>query len=254
MNIKLNQSELIYIKEIQTKYYMKPILERVDKFVRDGKSNKLIWINVFDEIHKIMITSKEDVEKLLIKRERLGEIKSKDQARKSIAGAVFSNIIIFIFLKNKETGNISKDIFITSKPKSLKGFEKISTIYVDSETQKPDCDLVIYSLKENKELKKCIILSLKTSLCRQNMETYLWRIFKEIASSDNEIKKKYNIRYNPDEFPLVAFATVNFYNEINNPQHRGMFKFFDKSFIAKNVDRGFISPLSELTNYANSFL
>lgn len=253
MDNNLSKSEFLRINEIQTKYYMKPILERIDKFVKTGKTNKLMWIKVFDEIHKLMIESKEDVEKHLIRREKSGEIKSKDQARKSIAGAVFTNIIIFVFLKNKEIGNISKDIFISSKHKSLKGFEKISTIYVDSETQKPDCDLVIYKLKQDNSIDKCMIMSLKTSLRERAGQTYKWKLLMEIASSDNEIKKKYNIRYNPDEFPLVAFATVNFYNEINNPQHRGMFKFFDKSFIAKNIDVDFINRMSSLVDFLKTW-
>ncbi len=76
----------------------------------------------------------------------------------------------------------------------------------------------------------------------------------EIATSANSIKDKYNISYEAEEMPLVCFATVNFYNEINNPQHRGMFKFFDNAFIAKDVDADFISKLSELPDYVNANL
>ncbi|MDR0605673.1 MAG: hypothetical protein LBG80_15355 [Bacteroidales bacterium] len=76
----------------------------------------------------------------------------------------------------------------------------------------------------------------------------------EIASTENTIKEKYNIKYNADKIPLMAFATVNFYNEINTPQHRGMFKFFDKSFIAKNIDVDFIDRMSILPNYVNENL
>ncbi len=54
--------------------------------------------------------------------------------------------------------------------------------------------------------------------------------------------------------PLVCFATVNFYNEINSPQHRGMFKFFDNSFIGKKVDSEFIKPLSYICDYVNEQL
>ena len=90
------------------------------------------------------------------------------------------------------------------------------SITVDGETQKPDCDLIIYSLKENQDLKKCIILSLKTSLRERAGQTYKWKLLMEIATTENSIKKKYNISYNPDEMPIVCFATVNFYNEINS--------------------------------------
>jgi len=54
--------------------------------------------------------------------------------------------------------------------------------------------------------------------------------------------------------PFVCFATVNFYNEINNPQHRGMFKFFDNSFIGKPITNEFINSMSNLTDYVNKIL
>ena len=105
-----------------------------------------------------------------------------------------------------------------------------------------------------KNLKKCIILSLKTSLRERAGQTYKWKLLMEIASTENSIRDKYNIEYNPTVVPLVCFATVNFYNEINNPQHKGMFKFFDKAFIGKPLSADFISPLSQLVNYVNEKL
>lgn len=80
------------------------------------------------------------------------------------------------------------------------------------------------------------------------------KLFMEIATSKNSIKKKYNITYNPEKIPLVCFATVNFYEEINNPQNKGMFKFFDKSFIAKPINEDFISSLSHLVAFVNKTL
>ena len=99
-----------------------------------------------------------------------------------------------------------------------------------------------------------MILSLKTSLRERVGQTYKWKLLMEIARSCNEVKEKYNIKYNPNNTPLIAFATVNFYNVINNPQHRGMFKFFDKSFIAKNIDADFIDKMSTLPNFVNENL
>ena len=52
----------------------------------------------------------------------------------------------------------------------------------------------------------------------------------------SQVKERYDIDYTPEAMPLVCFATVNFYDEINQPQHRGMFKFFDESFIGKPLD------------------
>ncbi len=121
--------------------------------------------------------------------------------------------------------------------------------------QKPDVDLVIYSLDSNAKLHKCLILSLKTSLRERAGQTYKWKLLMEIASTESSLKEKYDISYNPPILPLVCFATVNFYNEINNPQHRGMFKFFDCAFIGKNIQTGdFIKPLRSLIDYISENL
>jgi type II restriction enzyme len=49
---------------------------------------------------------------------------------------------------------------------------------------------------------------------------------------------------------------VNFYNEINSPQHREMFKFFDKAFIGKSVqpESEFVVPMSNLPSFVNDNL
>lgn len=159
-----------------------------------------------------------------------------------------------MFLQKKIIGNIEPRIFITSKKSQVKNFENIATIYVDEETQKPDCDLIIFTQKENGNVNKYIILSLKTSLRERAGQTYKWKLLMEIATSENPIKEKYGISYNPDNMPLVCFATANFYDEINNPQHRGMVKFFDKSFIAKPINKDFISSLSNLVDFVNQTL
>jgi len=146
----------------------------------------------------------------------------------------------------------------------------------DGEQQKPDCDLIIYSYHtsakisdgNNQEIPypKCIILSLKTSLRERASQTYKWKLLLEIANDHgSKIKEKYGINYNVPEIPLICFVTVNFYNEINNPQQRGMLKFFDKAFLAKKLDneketdlnrqksQDFIRPLSELVDFVRDF-
>lgn len=99
-----------------------------------------------------------------------------------------------------------------------------------------------------------MIISLKTSLRERAGQTYKWKLLMEIASGNNSIKDKYNITYNPPKMPLVCFATINFYNEINNPQHKGMFKFFDNSFIGKPLTEKFINNLEKIVSYANENL
>lgn len=250
----LTKEELKIFKEIENFLYMKPSIKRINNFIDGEKDKKLAWKNVFDQIYSILIGAKDEVEQILIERKDKKEIKDIRQAMKSIAGNSFSNAIIYIFLQNKIIGNIKADIFITSKKSQVKNFDKISAIQVDGETQKPDIDLIIFTKKKNDDINKCMILSLKTSLRERAGQTYKWKLLMEIATTQNSIKDKYNISYNPEKMPLVCFATVNFYNEINNPQHRGMFKFFDKSFIAKPLNKDFISPLSSLVNFVNKSL
>ena len=249
----LNKEENKVLENIKANPYMQKTIALVENFVENyaKRNKKNAYLTVFDEVFRILNEAKSFVDEYLADRKKKGEIKDEKQALKSIAGNSFSSALVYIFLKNKEYGNIRKDIFITSQISKVPSFKEVSIINVDGETQKPDCDLVIFSLNEDDTLKKCMILSLKTSLRERAGQTYKWKLLMEIASSDNPIKEKYNIDYNPEKVPLVGFATVNFYNEINNPQHRGMFKFFDKSFIAKNVDAEFIARMSTLPKYVN---
>lgn len=252
----LNKEESKALADIKLTPYMQETVALIENFVKShpSKKKKAVLLATFDEIFSILNKAKTFVDKYLSERKAKGEIKDEKQALKSIAGNSFSLSLIYIFLKNKQIGNIREDIFITSQISKIPSFKEVSIINVDGETQKPDCDLVIYSLNKDNTLKKCMILSLKTSLRERAGQTYKWKLLMEIATSDNPIKKKYNINYNPKKIPLVAFATVNFYNEINNPQHRGMFKFFDQSFIAKNIDADFIARMSTLPQYVNEKL
>lgn len=248
----LNNQEIKLLNMIENKYYMKPIMN----LIQDDLHNNIIPVKeIFNNLYDYLTSANKKVEELLTERFNNGEIKDIKQAKKSIAGQAFSNLIIWCFLKNKEAGNIYENIFISSKISTIKDWKKFFIINVDNETQKPDADIIIYSINSDKSIKKCIILSLKTSLRERAGQTYKWKLLMEIASTDSILKEKYNISYNPPILPLVCFATVNFYNEINNPQHRGMFKFFDCSFIGRNIQtQQFIKPLSNLIEYANENL
>ena len=207
-----------------------------------------------DYLHDILVGALESVELLLDERQRNGQIKDKSQARKSIAGNAFSQLVKYIFLKLKAQGAIRANIFITSNPAQHALISDMVTIGVGNETQKPDMDLAIYSVTETNQLNKCFIISLKTSLRERAGQTYKWKLLLEIATSDNPIKEKYNITYKSTSMPLVGFVTVNFYNEINNPQHRGMFQFFDRAFIGKPLKSDFIENLSRLPRFVNENL
>lgn len=248
----LDKEEIKTLQLIENKYYMKPIVE----LIQHNLNNNIISLpETFNNLYSYLTSSNKNVEKLIAERVAHGEIKDIKQAKKSIAGHAFSNLIIWCFLKNKESGYIKENIFISSKISTIKDWEKFFIINVDNETQKPDADIIIYSINNDKSIKKCIILSLKTSLRERAGQTYKWKLLMEIANADSHIKEKYNISYNPPVLPFVCFATVNFYDEINSPQHKGMFKFFDCAFIGKNIEtEEFIKPLSYIIEYVNENL
>lgn len=251
----LSKQEQKSLNDISESPYMCYSVSLIEDFVKSSKiEEKEAYKIAFDKIHDVLLAAKDFVSEYLKKRIENGEIKDEKQALKSIVGNSFSQAIEYIFLKNKQYSNIHPNIYITSKKSKVPNFDLISTIKVDNETQKPDCDLVIYSLKEDESLNKCLILSLKTSLRERAGQTYKWKLLMEIATSGDSIKKKFNITYDSPKMPLVCFATVDFYDEIKNPQHRGMFKFFDKSFIAKDIDNEHLSRLSAFPNYVNSVL
>lgn len=248
----LTKEEILDIESIESTYYMKPILKHFDEFVNKNNDEKSAWKIAFNKIYEVLKNSEKEVREILKDRLEKKEITDINQSLKSIAGNAFSNCIVYLFLKNKLVENICSDVYITSKKSRVKGFDDISTIYVGDETQKPDVDLIVYSYSNSQVLDKCIILSLKTSLRERAGQTYKWKLLMEIATTKNPIKDKYDIHYNISKIPLVCFATVNFYNEISNPQHKGMFKFFDKAFIAKEIHgSNFISPMSDFVTYVN---
>jgi len=260
MSYQFNKNESNLLKEISEKYYMDPVLEKINLYIETQDMNT--YKRAFDKIHDILRSSEEEVRELVKDRKSQGIITDEAQTRKSIVGNMFPYILIYIFLKNKEVGNILPYIFITSKKSQVTGFDRISQINIGEEdTQKPDCDLIIYSYRNNpqstnEEIETCMILSLKTSMRERAAQTYKWKLLLEIANDDNcKVKEKYNITYNVENLPLICFVTVNFYAEINKPQQRGMLKFFDRAFLAKELDLGttesFIYPLSTLAEFVN---
>lgn len=244
----LNKEEQKKLQEICNKAYMQPVLERIKQYEQQYGLQ-----SVLDYLHAIILASKDDVELLIQQRVTDGFIKDANQSRKSIVGSIFPFCVVYVFLVMKARGEIPSNIYIASN-KNNTLLENMLTVYIDGETQKPDMDLIIYSEKPDKTLHKCIILSLKTSLRERAGQTYRWKLLLEIATTENKIKEKYNISYNSAEMPIVCFATINFYDEINNPRYRGMLKFFDNSFIGRPVDSELISRLSALIDYAKEQL
>lgn len=163
---------------------MLPVIKRIERYVKGGKKGKR-WEEAFNQIHSILIDSEKNIKKILEQRKKQGRIQDVDQAIKSIAGNAFSNALIYIFLRNKECENIKAEIFITNRKSQVKDFASISNIYIDGEVQKPDVDIIIFTIKKNGNVNKCAILSLKTSLRERAGQSYRWKLLMEIARSSN---------------------------------------------------------------------
>lgn len=148
----LSQKELKLLQEMEEKYYMKPIIQLIK---RDLDDKKISVQNAFDFLYDYLIHSKENVEKLIQKRKASGIIKDENQTRKSIVGNAFSSLIIWLFLKNKDNGNIAKNIFISKNIRAIPNYKELFYIQVGEEFQKPDVDLVVYNLNIKNKIEKC---------------------------------------------------------------------------------------------------
>ncbi len=231
-------------EKIESTYYMKPILKKYKEY-----KQKYGTIEVLNYLTEIMQSSKEEVEKLLIQRKEQEEIKNIDQARKTVAGNSFQFLIIYALLDNQKEGNLPKKLIIL-KTKNHPILDKYATIKVADETQKPDIDLLIFTEEETKPI---LIFSCKTSLRERAGQTYKWKLLVEITRKCPQLKEEYKLEY-PDQRPIyTGFITTNFYDEINQPQQRGMLKFFDYSYISKPIQpQPHIKPLSQIIQDLNT--
>ena len=250
---KITEEEKNRLNTIASKSYMIPAINLLNQFLKQSNDTPQEAIEAaYNQIHVFVTQSNAEVQTILQRRKEQGEIKDIKQASKAIVGHVLLYLIEYIFIKNKEFNNIGKEFFITSKNQGIKKFNQDLTIHVDNEKQHPDCDLIIY----NCETQKIIILSVKTSLRERAGQSYRWKLLLDIANAKNdELRKKYNISYQSNQKLYFCFATINFYNEINQPQQRGMLKFFDASFIAKSsINSNFIRNLSDINNFIKNKL
>ncbi len=221
----LSKDESSFLEKVLSNQYMKTLQRRIDNWVEKSENPQSGWEIVLDHLDEVLNDFQDDFGKILDIRLASGEISNKKQAIRSISGNLLANIIIYIFIQNKLVSNIPQEVFINNKS-VIPDFEEVFTIRIEEKLEKLNINLVIYSLKENSELNKCIALFPLQSSENQFKKACQWKLLMEIAMSDCEVRDKYDISYDPPTVPLVCFVTVNFYNEINNPQHRGMFKFF----------------------------
>jgi len=163
------------------------------------------------------------------------------------------SVVIFWFLKIKEAETKYDDLFISAGSDATI-IERIGLINVGESKPTLDVDIVIYKENDEKQITSCLLLIVMDSSNARLEQLCFWKVLLDVFILDSSLRNKYVISCDSVEMPVVCFATINFYDEINSPQHRGMLKFFDNSFIGKPVDSEFISRLSALIDYANEKL
>lgn len=200
----------------------------------EQKSQKTGDIKALDYLTEVMQKATSKVETLIQDRIKNDIISNADQARKTIAGNGFQGLVAYSLIKLQEKNLLNHNLAITLKPKKHPLIEKYATIKVGDDVQKPDIDLLIYHYQKPEKY-PVIIYSIKTSLRERAGQTYRWKLLMDIVSSNDckTIKEKYSLTYKAMDNFKVGFITTNFYNEITNPQQKGMLKFFDFVYITK---------------------
>lgn len=217
-------------------------------------SEKDALVLILDYLAEVMENSEPDIMKLI---KRGG--KDVKQSRVSVAGNNFQALVAYSLLANVMVGNLPK-LEIVLKPKKHPMIEKYAVINVVGETQKPDMDILIYQDKPSTPL---IICSCKTSLRERAGQTYKWKLLVDLATADPKHLKhhpecpinKYQITYKSDRKIYVTMITADFYNEVSQPQQRGMFVFFDKTFVADKGNKklpSYVQSMSKIIPYLNS--
>lgn len=234
--------------EIEEKYYFLPIKEQFE-----SKVNSVGPEQVLSHLTEIMLASREGVESLINKRIERGEIEDASQARKSIAGNGFQGLVAYSLIFLQKQQRINQDLVITLKPKRHKFIEDYAAIQVGDDVQKPDVDLMIFDGKKMEQA-PVLIFSIKTSLRERAGQTYKWKLLMDIATSADciQVKQKYGLNFVPKADFKVGFITTNFYNEITQPQQKGMLNFFDFTYLTKvgNFEAP-IRPFSEILSDLN---
>ncbi|MCG2693412.1 BsaWI family type II restriction enzyme [Candidatus Parcubacteria bacterium] len=211
-------------------------------------------IVILDYLTEVLLNSKDGVFKMIKKRG-----KDIQQASKSAAGNNYQALIAYALNRNIEAGNLPKNLVVALKPKKHPLVEEYTSIKVGKEIQKPDIDVLIYQEKPKTPL---IVCSCKTSLRERAGQTYRWKLLLELATADPKHLQenpdcpinKFKIEYKYERKIYVAIIIADLYNEINQPQQRGMFSFFDLAYVAdykKGKILETVKPLSKIIQELN---
>lgn len=198
---------------------------------------KVSYRKILSHLSSIMRSAQESVEAIIQDRIDSGEITNADQARKSIAGNIFQQIIAYTLAKNIVLGNITGNLTVTMSTANI--LDEYATIKVGEDSQKPDSDVLIYDDADTSS--PIMNFSCKTSCRERAGQTYKWKLLSDLASCDCDHKEGndkcpvnvYQLEYSSQRKIKVCFITADFYDEIAQPQIVAMFNFFDYSYVAK---------------------
>lgn len=247
------------IRDIKKRTYWNPtqvaFKKKLDYLMVAKKiKQKDALIIILDYLTGILLKSKNDVLKMIKARG-----KDVQQASKSVAGNNYQALVAYALNRNIEEGNLPEDMAVVLKPKKHPLIEEYASIKVGEEIQKPDIDILIYQEKVKTPL---IICSCKTSLRERAGQTYKWKLLLDLATADPKHLKgnpecpinKYKIEYKNEREIFVAMIIADLYNEINQPQQKGMFAFFDLAYITdfrKGKILKSVKPLSKIIEELN---
>ncbi|MBU0708282.1 hypothetical protein KJ596_00855 [Patescibacteria group bacterium] len=239
--------------------YWEPTLNAFNKKLqgiidKKGVNKKNALVIILDYLAEVLGNSEPEVMKIILARK-----KDVKQTRVSVAGNNFQALVAHSLMENVLAKNLPP-VHIALKPKNHPIVQKYATIKIGNEAQKPDMDILIYQEKPRTPL---VICSCKTSLRERAGQTYRWKLLVDLATADpNHLKQhpecpinKYNIEYQSDRKIYMARVTADLYNEIAQPQQRGMFTFFDKAFVTNKSRQELppnVQPMSKIISYLRS--
>jgi type II restriction enzyme len=204
---------------------------------------------ILNQLSSIMDSSRYGVSEIQQKRFRSGLIENISQSTMSVAGKNYEALVGYSLEMNRIYGNLPRNIIISLVTKRSRFIGKYATINIGNETQQPDVDLAIYKETPNSPI---IICSTKTSLRERAGQSYKWKLLLDISRCNCEHDdgcplNNYQIEYPAQRDIYMFFITADFYNEIHQPQQRGMFAFFDGTYVSKDIENtNYIKKLSDI--------
>lgn len=179
------------------------------------------------------------MEAVILRRISDGKIKNADQARKSVAGNLFQQLVAYALAQNILCGNITAEIKVALTGKKNPLLSRYATIQVGGDVQKPDSDVLVYAA--GREDTPILNFSCKTSCRERAGQPYKWKLLSDLATCRCAHKEenplcpitRYKLRYEQARPVRICFVTADFYHELANPQIAAMFHFFDHAYIAK---------------------